>query len=41
MDNLYVEDLPDFRRLMYTLTRLEGERLVVIIELVDHKSYSR
>lgn len=41
IDNLYVEDLPDFWRLLYTLTRLDGERLVVIIEVVDHKAYSR
>ncbi|HUZ79998.1 MAG TPA: hypothetical protein VMV28_05215 [Thermoplasmata archaeon] len=41
IDNLYVEDPPDFWRLLYTLTRLDGERLVMIVELVDHTTYSR
>ncbi len=41
LENLYVEDLPAFWRLLYTVVRDEGERYVVVIEIVDHPTYSR
>lgn len=41
IENLYVEDLPDFWRLLYTISRRNGNPYVVIIEIVDHRKYSR
>lgn len=37
--NLYVEDLPDFWRLIYTIVRIGAERHIVVIEIVDHAAY--
>ncbi len=41
LENLYVEDLPSFWRLLYTIVRDRGERYVVIVEIVDHAAYSK
>ena len=41
LENLYVEDLPGFWRLLYTVVRIEGDRIVVVLEIVDHRAYSR
>lgn len=41
LENLCVEDLPDFWRLLYTVVRLGGRRVIVIVEIVSHKEYSR
>ena len=41
LENLYVEDLPSFWRLLYTVVRVEGERILVVLEIVDHRAYSR
>lgn len=41
LENLYVEDLPSFWRLLYTIVRDRGERHIVVIEIVDHETYSR
>ncbi|MHB8585592.1 MAG: hypothetical protein ACYDDF_07130 [Thermoplasmatota archaeon] len=41
LENLYVEDLPDFWRLLYTVARDRGERYVVVVRVVDHATYSR
>jgi hypothetical protein len=41
LENLYVEDLPDFWGLLYTIVRRNGRRLIIILEIVDHKQYSR
>jgi len=41
LENLYVEDLPAFWRLLYTAVKQDGRRIVVVIEIVDHKEYSR
>ena len=41
LENLYVEDLPSFWRLLYTVVRIEGERILVVLEIVDHRAYSR
>jgi len=41
LENLYVEDVPSFWRLLYTIVRDRGERYVVILEIVDHGAYSR
>lgn len=41
VQNLYVEDLPAFWRLLYTILKNRGERFVVVLEIVDHRSYSR
>lgn len=39
VDNLYVEDLPDFWRLLYTIVRVGAQRHIVVVELVDHEAY--
>lgn len=39
--NLYVEDLPSFWRLLYTVANEEGQRYVVILEIVGHADYDR
>lgn len=39
IENLYVEDLPDFWRLLYTIVRVGVERHIVIVEIVDHSTY--
>lgn len=41
LENLYVEDLPSFWRLLYTVVRIDGERIIVVLEIVDHHAYSR
>ena len=39
LENLFVEDLPSFWRLLYTVVRDRGERYVVVVEIVDHQTY--
>jgi len=39
LENLFVEDLPSFWRLLYTIVRDRGERYIVVVEIVDHKAY--
>jgi len=41
LENLYVEDLPSFWRLLYTIVRDRGERYVVVVEIVDHATYDK
>ena len=41
IENLYVEDLPSFWRLLYTIVRDGGNRYIVIVEIVDHRTYSK
>lgn len=41
LENLFVEDLPSFWRLLYTIVRDRGERYIVVVEIVDHSAYSR
>lgn len=41
LENLFVEDLPSFWRLLYTIVRDRGERYIVLVEIVDHRAYSR
>jgi hypothetical protein len=41
LEDLYVEDLPSFWRMLYTVAKHDGQRVLVIIEIVDHKTYSR
>ena len=39
--NLYVEDLPAFWRLLYTVGRHGRERYVTIFAIVDHRNYTK
>lgn len=39
IDNLFVEDVPDFWRLLYTIVRKGNERHLVVLEIVDHRTY--
>ncbi len=41
LENLYVEDLPSFWRFLYTIVRDRGERYLVVVEIVDHGTYSK
>ncbi len=41
LENLYVEDLPGFWRLLYTIVKRSGQRVIVVVEIVYHKRYSR
>jgi hypothetical protein len=41
IENLYVEDLPDFWRMLYSIVKSCGKRVVVVLEIVDHKRYDR
>lgn len=41
IENLYVEDLPGFWRLLYTVVREGNERCIVVLRIVDHPTYSR
>jgi len=39
--NMYVEDLPSFWRLLYSVGRRRDERYVTVVAIVDHRTYSR
>jgi len=39
LENLFVEDLPSFWRVLYSIVRDRGERYIVIVEIVDHRTY--
>src|SRR5688500_775561 len=41
LDNLYCCDLPGFWRLLYTIDRSSGERVVVVLEIVPHREYDK
>lgn len=41
LENLYVEDLPSFWRLLYTNVRRGNERHVVVVEIVEHAIYDK
>ena len=41
LENLYVENLPSFWRLLYTIVRDRGNRYIVIIDIVEHHAYDR
>jgi hypothetical protein len=41
LENLYVEDLPSFWRLLYTIAKHDGRRVIVVVEIVDHRQYSK
>jgi len=41
IENLYVEDLPDFWRMLYTVAKSSGRRYVIILAIVNHADYSR
>jgi hypothetical protein len=41
LENLYVEDLPNFWRLLYTIVKHDARRLVIVVEIVNHRQYNR
>jgi hypothetical protein len=41
LENLYVEDLPGFWRLLYTIVVRDRRRVIVIVEIVSHRDYSK
>ena len=41
LENLYVEDLPNYWRLLYTVVKQDAKRVAVVVEIVSHKMYDR
>lgn len=41
IDNLYVEDIAGWRRLLYTIRKEGGERFVIVLRIVTHAEYDR
>ena len=41
VDNLYVEDLPEFWRLLYSIAHEGADRYILVLEIVDHRRYDR
>lgn len=41
LGNLYVEDLPNFWRLLYTVSNRNQNRFVVVVEIVSHQQYDK
>lgn len=41
LTNLYVEDLPNFWRLLYTISHRGADRFVIVIEMVSHREYEK
>lgn len=41
IENLYVEDLPGYWRMLYSIVKSSGKRVVMILEIVDHEAYDR
>ena len=41
ISNLYVEDLPGFRRMLYTVEGSEHSVVVLVLDVIDHKKYDR
>jgi hypothetical protein len=41
VENLFVEDLASFWRLLYTIVRDRGARYIVVVEIVDRETYDR
>ena len=41
LKNLYVEDLPKFWRLLYAIVKDKGQHLILVVEIVDHPTYSK
>src|SRR3989339_1071355 len=40
-DNLFVADLPDYWRMLYTLESDEIEIIAFVLDIIDHKEYDR
>jgi len=41
LEDLYVEDLPGFWRLLYTIVGRDRRRVIVLVEIVSHREYSK
>ncbi|MDE1836723.1 MAG: hypothetical protein KGJ23_08905 [Euryarchaeota archaeon] len=41
LENLFVEDLPSYWRLLYTIVRFDGRKVVLILRIVDHATYDK
>ena len=39
VENLYVEDLPGYWRMLYSIVKSGGKRIVMVLEIVDHRTY--
>ena len=40
-DNLFIVDLPDFWRMIYTLESDEIEIIAFVLDIIDHKEYNK
>ena len=41
VDNLFIADLPDYWRMIYTLESDEIEIIAFILDIIDHKEYNK
>jgi hypothetical protein len=41
IENLFVEDLPTFWRLLYSIVHVGSDRVIIVLEIVDHRGYDR
>ena len=41
IENLYVEDLPGFWRMLYSVAKSAGQRYVIVLTIVSHRDHSR
>lgn len=41
VDNLFVEDLPSFWRFLYSIAREGNQRHLMVLEIVDHRTYDK
>ena len=40
-DNLFIVDLPDYWRMIYTLERDEIEIIAFVLDIIDHEDYNK
>ena len=41
VENLFVEDLPNFWRMLYSVVQRGEHRAVLLLAIIDHREYSR
>ena len=41
VENLYVEDLSNYWRMIYSIVKSSGKRIVAVLEIVDHRAYDK
>lgn len=41
LDNLYIEDIAGWKRLLYTVQKDAGDRYVIILRIINHATYDK